>query len=127
MGYAVKEKMNGVGLLLMLRDITHKQDESVQSTLAYVKMFLEWTLTYQGNGQSNTDYYTLFLSRIDTIRPHGREPGFHKGVVQKYLTKILEKKEKRGRNSPRLGLLTFYRSKRGYGTRQQENQNVRNY
>ena len=58
----VSKKMDGVGLLLMLRDITHKHNSSVQSTLSYVKTFLEWTLTFQGKNESNTDYYTLFLS-----------------------------------------------------------------
>ena len=66
--------MDGVGILTMLRDITNKQDNSVQSTLSYVKTFLEWTLTFQGKNESNTDYYTLFLSRIKTIRGGTRVP-----------------------------------------------------
>ena len=40
----------------MLRDMTHKHDSSVQSTLSYVKTFLEWTLTFQGKNESNTNY-----------------------------------------------------------------------
>ena len=67
----VSGEMDGVGILTMLRDITHKHDTSVQSTLSYVKTFLEWTLTFQGKYEPNTDYYTLFLSRIETIRSHG--------------------------------------------------------
>ena len=67
----VSGEMDGVGILTMLRDITHKYDSLVQSTLSYVKTFLEWTLTFQGKNESNTDYYTLFLSRIETIRSHG--------------------------------------------------------
>ena len=87
----VSGEMDGVGLLVMLRDITHKHDSLVQSTLSYVKTFLEWTPTFQGKHESNTDYYTLFLSRIETIRSHGGEPGFHNGVYQKHLSKLLEK------------------------------------
>ena len=52
---------------------------------------MEWTLTFQGKHESNTDYYTLFLSRIETIRSHGGEPGFHNGVYQKHLSKLLDK------------------------------------
>ena len=87
----VSGEMGGIGLLLMLRDITHKHDSSVQSTLSYVKTFFEWTLTFQCKHESNTDYYTLLLSRIETIRLHGGEPGFHNGVYQKHLSKLLEK------------------------------------
>ena len=83
--------MDGVEILLVLQDITHKYDSSVQSTLSYVKTFLEWTLTFQGKHESNTDYYTVFLSRIKTIRLHGGEPGFHNGVYQKHLAKLLSK------------------------------------
>ena len=67
----VSGEMDGVQILTILRDITHKHDSLVQSTLLYVKTFLEWTLTFQGKNESNTDYYTLFLSRIETIRSHG--------------------------------------------------------
>ena len=48
---AVKKKMNGIKLLLMLSDITHKHNEYVQSTLVYIKTFLDWILTYQGKDQ----------------------------------------------------------------------------
>ena len=71
----VSGEMDGVGILMMLRNITHKHDSLVQSTLSYVKTFLEWTLTFQGKNESNTDYYTLFLSRIKTIRLHGGNQG----------------------------------------------------
>ena len=86
--------MNSVELLLILRDITHKHKESVQSAIAYVKTLLKWTLTYQSKDQSNTKYYTLFLSRIDIIRSHGGKPGFHREAFWKDLTKLLEKKGK---------------------------------
>ena len=33
----------------------------------------------------------MFLSRIETIRSHGGEPGFHNGVCQKHLAKLLIK------------------------------------
>ena len=40
-------EMDGIGILLILQDITHKHDSLVQSTLSYVKTFLEWTLAFQ--------------------------------------------------------------------------------
>ena len=52
--------MDSVGLLLMLRDITHKHDDSVQSRLSNIQTFLELGFTYQEKDQLNTDYYTLF-------------------------------------------------------------------
>ena len=92
-------EMDGVGILLMLQDITHKHDSLVQSTLSYVKTFLEWTLTFQGKQESNTNYYMLFLSRVKTIRLHGGKPGFHNGVYQKHLSKLLEKQNMTGYRS----------------------------
>ena len=47
-------------------------------------------MTFQGKHKSNTDYYTLFLSRIKKNRLQGGEPGFHNGVYQKHLVKLIE-------------------------------------
>ena len=87
----VKEDMDGVAILLILRDIRHKHNSLVQSTLLYVKTLLEWTLTFQGKHDSNTDYYTVFLSRTKMIRSYDGEPGIHNRVYQKHLAKLLSK------------------------------------
>ena len=48
---------NGIGLLLVIRDITHKQDENMQSTMSYVEAFLELSTTFQSTKQTNKSYY----------------------------------------------------------------------
>ena len=60
---------------------------------SYVQTFLEWTLTYQDEQHSNTDYYTGFLSRIKTNRSNGgnRVP---QGVLSETLDKLLVEKIK---------------------------------
>ena len=55
---------NGIGLLLVIRDITHKQDEKIQSTMLYVKAPLELLTTFQSEKQTNTSYYENFKSHL---------------------------------------------------------------
>ena len=85
----ISNETEGVEILLIVRDITHKHDSYMTSTLSYVKTFFEWTLTFQGKHKSNTDYYMLFLSRIKKTRLHGGERVFHNDVYQTHLAKLL--------------------------------------
>ena len=41
----IMEDQYGIGLLHVIWDITHKQDEKMKSTMAYVKVFLEFSTT----------------------------------------------------------------------------------
>ena len=68
---------DGIGLLHVIWDITHKQDENMQSTMAYVEAFLEFSTTCQEPKQSNTHYYTIFRSIQDTVTAHGGNLGYH--------------------------------------------------
>ena len=66
-----------IGLFHVIWDITHKQDENIQSTMAYVEAFLEFTTTYQEPKQLNTVYYALFKSIQDTVMANDGHPGYH--------------------------------------------------
>ena len=68
---------NRIGFLLVIRDITHKQDEKMQIMMLYVEAFLEFSATFQSAKQTNTSYYDLFKSRQDTVKSHGSQPGYH--------------------------------------------------
>ena len=71
-------------LLHVIWYITHKQDEKMQSTMAYIKEFLEFATTYQEPKQPNTEYYALFKSRRDTVTAYGRHPGYHLKLYVKH-------------------------------------------
>ena len=53
----------GIGLILVIQDSTHNQDEKIQSMMTYVKEFIEFATMYQDPKHSNTDYYDLFKSK----------------------------------------------------------------
>ena len=52
----------GFVLIHVIWDITQKQDEKMQSTMEYVKVFLQFSMTYHEPKQSNTDSYALLKS-----------------------------------------------------------------
>ena len=37
---------NGIGLVLVIQDITHKQDDKMQSMMSYVEVFLEFSTAF---------------------------------------------------------------------------------
>ena len=39
--------LDGIGLIHVISEITHKQDEDMQRKMAYVEAFLEFSTTYQ--------------------------------------------------------------------------------
>ena len=80
---------DGIGLLHVIWGITHKQDEKMQSNMAYLKAFLEFATTYQDPNQSNTDYYALFNSRQDTVTAHGGQPIYHLKLYDKHWKRLV--------------------------------------
>ena len=80
---------DGIGLLHMIQYITHKQYENMQSMIAYVKAFLEFSTTYQEPNQFITDYYDMFKSRRDTVTVHGGQPGYHLKLYAKNWNKLM--------------------------------------
>ena len=54
---------SGIRMLHVIWDVTHKQDENMQITIAYINTFPEFSTTYEEPKQSNTDYYALFKLR----------------------------------------------------------------
>ena len=67
----VMEDQDRILIILVMRYITHKQDNKMHSNMAYVQTFLEFSTTYQDPKQSNTDYYTLLKPRRYRATEHG--------------------------------------------------------
>ena len=80
-----------IGLILMIQDITHKKYEKMQSTMAYVKAFLELFTTYQDPKQSKIDYYALFKSRRYTVTAHGSQPGYRLKLYDNHCKRLMRK------------------------------------
>ena len=61
----------------------HKQDKKIQSTMSYVEASLELLTTFQYAKQTNTSYYELFKSRLETVKSHGRQSGYNERLYLK--------------------------------------------
>ena len=70
-------KRDPVRLLELLRDVAQSFDATKNETMAIVESDVKLYLGFQGKTATIDKYDTLFLSRIDTIRAHGGEPGHH--------------------------------------------------
>ena len=78
-----------IELIHVIWDITHKEDNNMQSTMVYVEAFLEFSTTYQEPNQFITDYYDMFKSRRDTVTVHGGQPGYHLKRYAKNWNKLM--------------------------------------
>ena len=57
---AARLGQDAILLLGLIRDVTHKHDETKQGTMALVELFLEFAATFQETGQTVDAYSTLF-------------------------------------------------------------------
>ena len=80
---------DGIGLLLVICKITHKQDGKIQSTVAYIKAFLEFATTYQEPKQSKIDYYAMLKSRRDVVMAHFGQLGYHLKLYDKHWKSLM--------------------------------------
>ena len=60
--------------------------------MAIVKSDVKFYLGFQGKSASIDDYATLFCSRIDTIKAHGGEPGYHPAQQLRILEREIKAK-----------------------------------
>ena len=61
----------------------------MQSTMAYIKEFLEFATTYQEPKHSNTDYYALLKSIRNTVTAHGGHPGYHLKLYDNHWKRLI--------------------------------------
>ena len=79
-----------VGLLKMIRNITHNQDETKHSAMPVVECDLELMLGFQEKHQSLNEFMRFVLAKCDTIKACGGEPSIHMGL---YAIAVTEEKE----------------------------------
>ena len=61
----------------MLRDIAQSFNATKNTTMSIIESDVKFYLGFQGKTASIDEYATLYGSRIDTIKAHGGEPGYH--------------------------------------------------
>ena len=90
-GYEVQAlKRDPIQLLEMLRDIAQSFDATKNETMAIVDSNAKFYLGFQGKTASIDEYATLFRSRLDTIKAHGGEPGYHPAQQQRILEREIK-------------------------------------
>ena len=76
----------------MLRDIAQSFDATKNATMSIVESDVKFYLSFQGKTTLINDYATLYRSRIDTIKAHGGEPGYHLAQQAQILDRELKAK-----------------------------------
>ena len=90
-GYEVQAlARDPIKLLIMLRDIAQSFDATKDATMSIVESDVRLYLGFQGKKASIDEYATLYRSRIDTIKAHGGEPGYHPAQQSRVLSRELK-------------------------------------
>ena len=76
----------------MLRDIAQSFDATKNETMAIVESDVKFYLGFQGKTASIDDYATLYQSRVDMIKVHGGEPGYHSAQQAQILHRDIKAK-----------------------------------
>ena len=82
-----------VGLLGMIRDITHNHDETKLGLMAIIESDMELYLGFWGTNEPCDYYMAVFKARIDTINAHEGLAGKHPGHVNETFAWISEEQE----------------------------------
>ena len=79
-----------VELLLLIRDVTHKHDETKQGTMALVESDLLLYLSHMKTGDDPDDFMRLFKAQVDTINAHGGQAGLHPRLLNEHYDELVE-------------------------------------
>ncbi len=78
----IDETQDGLMLIKLIRDITHKRDETTQAMLVVVQADKELMLCIQSKHMSLTTYLAEFKARVEVIKGAGGKPGLHNAAIK---------------------------------------------
>ena len=78
----IDETQDGLMLIKLIRDITHKRNETVQAMLDVVRADKELMLCIQSKHMSLTSYLAKFKARVEVIKGAGGKPGLHEAAIK---------------------------------------------
>ena len=84
-----KIDQDSIALIHMIRDVSHKHDETKQGTMAHVEAFYNFATVFQKPGQSNDEYAKLFRAQVETVNAHGGAAGHHERVYDQHLSALV--------------------------------------
>ena len=83
-----------VGLLKLIRDVTHKHDETQQGTMALVESDMHLYLTHMKSDEDPNDFMEIFKTMAETINVHGGQAGLHPRLLSEHKVRILAEQGK---------------------------------
>ena len=79
-----------VGLLKLIRDVTHKHDETQQGTMALVESDMRLYLTHMKPDEDPNDFMEIFKTMAETINVHGGQAGLHPRLLEEHKERLLK-------------------------------------
>ena len=89
-----KDDQNVFTLLRMICNIKHNMRESKQNVMAIVECAVEMNTTTHKSSETTEEYFDIFEDRKNTVNSHDRRAGYHKGMFNKAMIKIMDEKSK---------------------------------
>ena len=77
-----------IAFLAMIRGVSHNQIETTQSTMSYVRGYVEMMSFGQEANWSSNKYYKLFTAQIETVEAHGGKPWHHPALIKEWVTTL---------------------------------------
>ena len=81
----VNNERDAIGLLILIRGIAQKHDNTMYPTMSYVMSDMMWLTTVQEKNQSLEDFLGVFKSTGKTIDATGGCAGYHPALYKKHL------------------------------------------
>ena len=78
----IDETQDGLMLIKLIRNITHKRGETAQAMLDVVRADKELMLCIQSEHMSLTSYLAEFKARVEVIKGAGGKPGLHDAAIK---------------------------------------------
>ena len=71
---AIRKDQHVIKLLMMIKNISHGQDETKYSVMAFVESEIDLYTTKEGPLQTNTEFLRSFRSMVETIQANDSVP-----------------------------------------------------
>ena len=80
---------NAMGLLTMIRDVSHNKTGAKQTVMTFVESTIEFFTFCQQVGMSNDEYAIMFKAYVEALTAHGGTPWHHPALMQKHWDLLL--------------------------------------
>ena len=80
---------NSMGLLVMIRDVSHDKTGEKQTVMTFFELTIELFTFFQQVGMSNDEYAIMFKAYVEALTAHGGTPWHYPALMQKHWDLLL--------------------------------------